>query len=37
MPGKFRTEKDATEKSVKKLEKIPIKIVHQITWKESNI
>jgi hypothetical protein len=26
--GKFRREKDATEKSVKKQEKIPIKIVH---------
>jgi hypothetical protein len=31
--GKFRREKDATEKSVKKQEKIPFKIVHQITWK----
>jgi hypothetical protein len=25
--------KDATEKLVKKQENIPIKIVHQITWK----
>jgi hypothetical protein len=29
--GKFRREKDATEKAVKKQEKIPIKIVHQTT------
>jgi hypothetical protein len=37
IPGKFRREKDATKKLVKKQEKIPIKIVVKLHGKESNI